>query len=45
MRSSPMPVSMFLLGSSRTIVNSVFERTSAISSCMKTRFQISTYRS
>jgi hypothetical protein len=38
----PMPVSMFLFGSSPTMRKSYFERTSSIAYCMKTRFQIST---
>ena len=37
----PMPVSMFFFGSSLTIVNSVFDCTSASRYCMNTRFQIS----
>ncbi len=44
-RSRPRPVSMFLLGSSPRISKSSLPMPSPRSYCMKTRFQISTYRS
>ncbi len=44
-RSRPMPVSMFFFGSEPAMSKSTLLRTALSSSCMKTRFQISRYRS
>ena len=44
-RSRPMPVSMFFFGSEPTMSKSSLDRTALSSSCMKTRFQNSRYRS
>ena len=41
-RSSPIPVSMFFIGSSPTMLKSVFDFTSLMRYCMNTKFQIST---
>ena len=44
-RSRPMPVSMFFFGRDPAMSKSALDRTAESSSCMKTRFQISSRRS